>query len=106
MWHCCLAALVVAAPVANPNEVVSAGLCSALAAAKNNNAALRSKKELTAFFGTCTKLNQKEMVGIVKYFSDLKIAGSEASAMALTESANRNMLATCSEAEKWHPNSP
>ena len=69
--------------VANQNEIVSAGLYSALAAAKNNNSALRSKKELTAFFGTCTKLNQKEMVGIVKYFSDLKIAGSESSAMAL-----------------------
>ena len=68
--------------VANQNEVVSAGLYSALAAAKNNKAALRSKKELTAFFGACTKLNQKAMVGIVKYFSELKIAGIEASAMA------------------------
>ena len=70
--------------VINPNQPVSPALCNALAVAKHNNAALRSKRELSAFFGTCTSLNQKEMVGIVKFFSELKVAGNESSAMALS----------------------
>lgn len=70
--------------VQNPQDSVSSALCEALAEAKNTNAAHRSKRHLTSFFGTVASLNQKEVVGIVKYLSEIKPAANEGSAMAMS----------------------
>jgi len=70
--------------VLNPDEKVQPALCLALSKAKHNNAAMRTKKDLIAFFATVGSLNQKEVVGLCKYLAELKIAGNEASSMCMS----------------------
>ena len=64
-------------------EVIDLGLISALQQARNPNAALRSKNLLNSWCSSTAKINQKMVVGLVKFIMSLKPDKNASAAQAM-----------------------
>lgn len=64
--------------VQNSNETVQRALIEAVAIANSANPAKRSKQPLYNFFASCSDLNQKEIVGLLKSIESLNVVASAA----------------------------
>jgi hypothetical protein len=62
--------------VKNPNESVQPALVSALDQANAANPAKRTRQPLYNFFATCSELNQKELVGLLRSVADTNVSSS------------------------------
>ena len=69
--------------VRDETETIDSGLFGALQQARNPNAALRSKNLLNSWRSSASKVNQKMIVGIVKFMMTLKPDKNAAAAQAM-----------------------
>ena len=69
--------------VNDDTETIDPGLIGALQQARNPNAALRSKNLLNSWCNTASKVNQKMIVGLIKFIATLKPDKNAAAAQAM-----------------------
>jgi hypothetical protein len=66
--------------IRDESEPISPGLVSALQSARNPNASARTKADIISFFHSCSKFNQREVIGIVRHVYVLKPSANQSSA--------------------------